>query len=108
MNYLKFDKDRSWIAFTVSNATTKAITYVATAVDFQTDQGWTSNGWQAASLMTRRETPGLISPGGSDVFYASIPNGTPPWRLHISCSVTNRHFDWENGTYELISAEITP
>ena len=107
-NYLKFDKDRSWIAFSVSNAMTRTITYVATAVDFQTEQGWTSNGWQAASLMTRRETPGLITSGGSDVFYASIPKGRTPWRLHISCSVTNRHSRWENGTYELISAEITP
>lgn len=107
-NYLTFYKNRSWIAFSVSNATPRTITYGATAVGFHTDQGWTSKGWQAASLRTHRDTPGPILPGCSDVFYASIPNGSTPWRLHISWSVTNRHFSWEDGNGEAISAEITP
>jgi len=107
-NYLKYDKDRSWKTFSVSNAWPKTISYSVTEVDFRTNERWTSNSWPAASLMTRRESPGMVSPGSSDVFYAAIPNGVTPWRIHVLCSVTNRHFSWENGTYELISAEITP
>jgi hypothetical protein len=108
-NGLRLFKDRSWIAFSISNATPKTITYAATAVGFHTDEGWTSNAWPAASLMTQRETPAMfIPPGGSEVFYASIPKGTTPWRLHVSCSDTNWHFSWMNGKCDVISAEITP
>jgi hypothetical protein len=135
-NYLKFDQDHSWKAFSVSNGTSKTFSYTVTEIEYRSVGGWLSAGsWlsnslASASLMTHRQTAGEISPGGSDVFFASITNSSVPWRLRIGCFEANwsdplnlsisrfreklqrlppsNTKSWSGRRYELISAEITP
>lgn len=136
-NYLKFDRDHNWKAFYVSNGTSKTLFYTVTEIEYRTADGWRSAGsWlsntlTSASLMTRRETAGEISPGTTDVFYATIATSSPSWRLRLGCfehgwsdslialrvrrlgspigglSPTNSK-SWTGRRYELISEEIAP
>jgi hypothetical protein len=135
-NYLKFDRGHNWKAFSVSNGTSKTFSYTVTEVEYRSVDGWLSAGsWLSnslagASLMTHRQTAGEISPGSSDVFFASITSSSVPWRLRIGCWEANwsdrlnmsisrfreklqrlppsNTKSWSGGRYELISAEITP
>src|SRR5437016_2143237 len=65
-NYLKFDRDNSWKAFSVSNGTSKTLFYTVTEIEYRTADGWHSAGsWLSntltnTSLMIRRETKGEI------------------------------------------------
>jgi hypothetical protein len=128
-NYLKqmelMDPSRRWKVFSISNGTSRAFMFSATAVDYRTATGWVSNHWAAAGLMTRRETPGGMWPGRSYVFYASIPTSSVPWRLRLACREAGRMDElvskiqglsptntgrtgWSGKSYELISSEIAP
>jgi hypothetical protein len=83
------DPTRSWRAFSVSNGTSKTFFYTPTAVDFRAPTGWVSNYWAEAKLMTYRENSGELRPGRSDIFYASIPTSSIPWRLRLGCYEAN-------------------
>jgi hypothetical protein len=129
-NYLKFDRGHSWKAFSVSNGTSKTFSYIVTEIEYRSVDGWLSNSLAGASLMTHRQSAGEISPGSSDVFFASITNSSVPWRLRIGCFEANwgdplnmsisrfreklqglppsNTKSWSGRRYELISAEITP
>jgi hypothetical protein len=124
------DSSRRWKAFSVSNGTSKTFLYIATAVDYRTPAGWISNRWAAAGLMTRRDTPGELLPGRSDVFYACVPTSSVPWRLRVGCfeagwrdplamHVTrfkrkiqglppSNTKSWSGRRYEVISGEVSP
>ena len=76
--------------------------------------------------MTRRESPGEILPGNSDVFYACVTTSGIPWRLRIGCFEPSwldplektlgrlrglppsRARSWSGRRYELIGDEIAP
>ena len=135
-NHLKFDPDHSWRAFAVSNGTSKTLFCTVTEVDRRTNDGWFSAGsWisntlAASSLMTQHETPPVILPGGSGVFFASVSNSVLPWRLHVGCFEAgwsdplsmsvgkvmrqiqglppSNTKSWSGRRYELISGEISP
>ena len=128
-NYLKqmelMDPSRRWKVFSISNGTSRAFMFSATAVDYRTATGWVSNHWAAAGLMTHRESPGDMWPGRSYIFYASIPTSSVPWRLRLGCREAGRmdelvrklqglppaktgRTSWGGKSYELISSEIAP
>ena len=133
-NYLKLDREHTWRAFSVSNGTSKKIFYTVSEIEYRTVDGWRSAGsWLSntltnTTLMTRRETAGEISPGTTDVFYATIATSSVPWRLRLGCfeSGWSDQLDvrrisakiqglpppnsksWSGKRYELISEEIAP
>jgi len=135
-NYLKLDREHAWRAFSVGNGTSKTLFYTVTEIEYRTAYGWRSAGsWLSntltnASLMTRRETAGEISPGITDVFYATIATSSIPWRLRLGCfehswsdplntsvgRISARIQGlpppnakvWSGRRYELISEEIAP
>lgn len=128
-NYLRFDHSQTWQAFRLTNGSSHTLFYTVTAVDLQNSGGWVSNSSSAAGLMTRRETPGEIAPGGSDFFYASIPGSSTPWRLRVGCfeqgwsDPLNRSLSrflakargspvpsksWTGRNYEFIASEVKP
>jgi hypothetical protein len=129
-NYLRLDHSQTWQAFSLSNGSSHRLFYTVTAVDLQSAGGWLSNSPAATGLMTRRETPGEIAPGGSDVFYASIPGSSVPWRLRVGCfeqawlDPMDRSLSrflakarglpaptgksWSGRRYELVASEIKP
>ena len=135
-NYLKFDRDNIWKAFSVSNGTSKTLFYSVTEIEYRTAAGWhsagslLSNTLTKTSLMTRRENAGEISPGTTDVFYATIATSSIPWRLRIGCFESSWSDPlnmsvgrisariqglpppntkvWSGSKYELISEEIAP
>ena len=135
-NYLKLDRDHDWKAFCVSNGTSKTLFYTVTEIEYQTADGWRSAGsWisntlTSASLMTRRETAGEISPGATDVFFAAVATSSIPWRLRLGCFESGwsdplaaslgrarasiqglpppKSKSWTGSRYELICEEITP
>jgi hypothetical protein len=130
-NYLTLDREHTWRAFSVSNGTSKSLFYTVTEVEYRTADGWRSGGsWLSntltnASLMMHR-TAGEISPGTTDVFYATIATSNIPWRLRIGCFESGWIDSLESLTakirrlppsstkgrsgrkYELTSEEITP
>jgi hypothetical protein len=129
-NYLKFDHEHNWKAFAVSNGTSKLMVFGASGIDQRTAAGWLSESATTASLVTRRENPGELPPGGSAIFYASLPASSLPWRLRIGCFESSwhdllktavRNFErklrglgpsnsrsFSGRKYELISSEVRP
>jgi hypothetical protein len=130
-NYLRLmDPSRTWKAFSLSNGTSRTFFYTASGIDYWSVTGWVSKSWNAAGVMTHRDTPGEILPGRSDIFYAFIPTSSIPWRLRVSCVEASRidqleksvqNFtrkiqglppsstkSWSGRRYELMSSEVTP
>jgi hypothetical protein len=82
------DPGWTWVAFSISNGTSKPFFYNASGVDYRSPSGWVSAPWptkpgRGPVGISPQSNSLVVAPSNSATFFAGVPTSSIPWRLRI-------------------------